>query len=184
MKKIRIIFCVLFFAICAFPAVSMFFTSQDADLERREKAEMPKLVEDGKLNIEIGDQLESYVSENFGFRAEFVSANNAILSGIFGVSGEDKVIVGRDEWLFLEETRDDFSGINQLSDREIRNVAKTIEIIEKYVRGNGLEFVFTVAPNKNTLYGEFMPYYYADGESSNLNRLNSQLEEMGFPTLI
>ncbi|MBQ8883020.1 MAG: hypothetical protein IJ031_00260 [Oscillospiraceae bacterium] len=179
MKSIRIIFCVLFFAICAFPAVSMFFTKQDASLERREKTELPKLMENGEFNTEIGDQLEGYISENFGFRAEMVTANNGILSGVFGVSGEDKVIVGSDEWLFLEETSDDYQGINQLSDREIRNVSKTIRMIEDYVRENGLEFVFTVAPNKNTLYGEFMPYYYVDGENSNLNRLNSQLEEMG-----
>ncbi len=179
MKSIRIIFCVLFFAICAFPAVSMLFTKQDAALERREETELPKLMENGELNTEIGDQLESYISENFGFRAEMVTLNNGILSGVFGVSGEDKVIVGSDEWLFLEETSDDYSGINQLSDREIRNVSKAIKMIEEYVRGNGLEFVFTVAPNKNTLYGEYMPYYYVDGEVSNLNRLNVKLNEMG-----
>lgn len=179
MKSIRIIFCVLFFMICAFPAVSMFFTSQDSSLERREETEPPKLISNGKLNQQIGDQLEGYISQNFGFRSIMVNANNSLLSSIFKVSGEDKVIVGKDDWLFLEETSDDYQGINQLSDREIRNVSKTIRMIEDYVRKNGLEFVFTVAPNKNTLYGEFMPYYYVDGEDSNLSRLNSQLEKMG-----
>lgn len=179
MKTIRIIFCALFFAVCAFPAVSMFFSEQDASVERREETELPEIVVNGKLNQDFGDGVESYVSEHFGFRAELVTANNALLSGIFGVSGENKVIVGKDGWLFLEETAEDYQGVKLLSEREIYNIARSIRLTEEYVRSDGLEFVFAVAPNKNTLYGGFMPYYYVEGDFSNLERLNAQLEKLG-----
>lgn len=156
----------------------MLFSRQDASAERREETELPEIIENGKLNQDFGDGLESYVSEHFGYRAELVTANNAVLSAVFGVSGEDKVIVGKDGWLFLEETSDNYQGIELLSDREIYNIARSLSLMEKYVTSHGLGFVFAAAPNKNTLYGEFMPYYYTDGDSSDLERLQDQLEAL------
>ena len=44
------------------------------------------------------------------------------------------------------------------------------ELIDSFTRSRGAEFVFTVAPNKNTLYPDKMPYYYGAKVSGVYNR--------------
>ena len=54
-------------------------------------------------------------------------------------------------------------------------------MIQRYAQENGIKFVFTIAPNKNSLYGEYMPYYYQAFRSgeSNLGRLQKYLDSEG-----
>lgn len=178
MKAIRIIFCILFFALCAIPAVTMPFSEQDTSFERRTESEMPSLITDGNLNTDYGAELESYISEHFGLRAELVTLNSWLYGSIFGVSTQESVIVGSDDWLFLSETLADYSGDSLLSAREIHNIARTIELVSQYADSKGAELVFTVAPNKNTLYNDNMPYWYIKSDESNLKALATELQSM------
>ena len=47
-----------------------------------------------------------------------------------------------------------------MSDRALFNTRHNLEITQNYLTENNVNFLFTVAPNKNTLYSENMPYYY------------------------
>ena len=46
-----------------------------------------------------------------------------------------------------------------MTERELYNLAHNISVVQDYLEEQNIDFVFTIAPNKNTLYPEHMPYY-------------------------
>lgn len=174
-----IIFIVVCFLLCLIPFVGMTVARTDITTENKTLASLPKLREDGKLNIEYLQELGNYFEDHFAFKNLLVTADSNIQSKIFGVSNMDTVITGKNGWLYYKDTLDDYLGQNTLSDRAIYNIANNLSIIQRYVEEKGAKFLFTAAPNKNSLYGENMPYYYNKKVSdiNNLALLKPQLEK-------
>lgn len=178
-KKIRIIYTVLFFVLCTIPIVFMPFVSADETAESRKLSEMPSFTtEDGRVNLEWPSQYETYLSEHFAFRQDLVTLDSITKSEIFAVSSNEKVIVGKNDWLYFYSTIDDYLARNTLTQRGVNNTAKTIGLMQEYVQNSGGEFLFMAAPNKNTVYPQFMPdRYVKSGNPTNLQMLNFALEE-------
>jgi hypothetical protein len=67
-----------------------------------------------------------------------------------------------------------------LSDNEIARLAKTLAIQQSWLESRGVPFVFTIAPNKNSLYGQYMPdRYIVSDVPSNAKKLGEALKENG-----
>ena len=176
--KNKSIFIGIFLALSLSLSVGMlaFGTSGAAANERL--AEMPSIkTEDGRINTDYLSQLQSYVNDRFFLRQELITLDRR-LSSFLGVSGEDSVIAGKDGWLFFAETLDDYTGTDLMSSRELFSAASNVALMEEYCRTNGKEFTFIIAPNKNSLYGEFMPDYGVTAKTSNAKRLHSLLDQM------
>ena len=67
-----------------------------------------------------------------------------------------------------------------MSDYDISRLAKIISLMNEYVEAKGGKFVFAAAPNKNSIYGEYMPYYYfpyqlEKSKKTNLDKLTDIL---------
>ena len=144
-----------------------------------EKAKLfPSLWENGKPNVSYLSQLSDWFDKNFGGRDEMITLHNKAIATIFGESAEEKVIAGTDGWLFYNETIDDYCGLNTMTRDEIMAVKKSLELAEEYLRSRGIDFVFTVAPNKNSVYSEKMPARYIKSQKmSNADSLGQALEE-------
>ena len=128
----------------------------------------------------VADKAEEYMNQKFGFRNKLVEFNNKLSYNLFGESGNDQVIVGKDGWLFYASALHDYNGTDVLSDEEIAKIAKILSMTEAYVTDNGGKFVFVSAPNKMEIYGEYMPYYHVeDIADGNYEKLFSQLEKLG-----
>lgn len=180
-KKILCGFIAAVMIICLIPLVCMTFARTDATTEKKELAPLPSLIDDGKLNINYLSQLGEYFNDHFAFRQQLVSLDSALRGKLFGVSADDSVVVGKDGWLFYTDTLSDFTASNPMSDREIFNIANNLALTQQFVESNGAEFAFTIAPNKNTLYPQYMPYIYtaAERESHNAVRLEEMLTAHG-----
>lgn len=167
--------------ICLIPLVCMTFARTDTTTEKKELAPLPSLIEDGSLNINYLGQLGAYFSDRFAFRQQLVSLDSAIRGRVFGVSTVDSVVVGKDGWLFYTDTVNDYTGAQPLSDRALFNIANNVSIMQQYAEARGARFVFTIAPNKNTLYPQFMPYTLtaADRSAHNAVRLRERLDSLG-----
>ena len=180
MKIYRVIFCSLFFLILAVPLVGMLWYKEPESTENKTLAQMPKLVEEKTINYKYLSDLEAYLSDHFAYRQELVTADAVLMSRVFHQSSENLAIVGTDGWLYLRTTLDDYQGTNRMSDRGIRNVATVVSLMQEYVEGMGKTFVFTSAPNKNTLYPAYMPYYYTQTDkTTNLQRVSMVMQELG-----
>lgn len=123
---------------------------------------------------------DKYVSANFGFRSRFIQLNNQLKYNIFNESGSDEVIAGDKGFLFYKSALHDYIGEDILSDAEIGEIAGYIKSLQAECEKLGAEFVFVVAPNKMSIYGEYMPYYYIKSEEKgNYEKLMIELEKKG-----
>lgn len=179
MKKIGLIlFAVFCLAICLFPSVGMIFHPTTEPIGNERQSQAPSVTDkDGGFNFNYFTELGSYAEKHIAFRPEMIQADAAIQSGVFRTSNVDSVLVGNDGWLYYSSASDDYLGRNPLSQREINGVVHNLTMIESYAKAHGADFLFTVAPNKNTLYPEHMPYTYAAKVSDVHNRdlLNNAL---------
>ena len=158
------------------------FTKADDSKEKRRLAEMPKIkTEEGKLNDKFFSQFDNWFSEHFAFRQQMVTADGRLKASVLGTSPNDDVIVGSDGWLYYGETANDFLRTDTLTQRGIDNIVHNMDMINDYCQQNGLNFIFTVAPNKNTLYPEHMPKNYVPSDNaSNLEMLTAKLSDRSY----
>lgn len=157
MKKLYVL---IFTAICIFPLATFPFAgNQNAESASSVKA-TPELVKQGKLNTDFFKDCGDYFSYNFGFRQNYVTANAYLKSGIFHTSDEDNVVMGKDGWLYYGSSMNDFYGYPTMSDKDIDTAVTNLEAIQKKCADNGIRFVFTIAPNKNSLYPQYITTKY------------------------
>ena len=160
MKKTSILFISLCLLLCLIPSVGMLFFPTVATTENRAMAEAPRLItEEGTLNRSFFENFERYFNDHIALRNPLVYADAMIQSTLFQESNVSGVIRGTDSWLYYASTLDDYQGKNILSERNLYNLAHNFCVTQEALASRGIDFVLTIAPNKNTLYGEHMPYY-------------------------
>lgn len=171
-----------FIGICLAPAALMPVVRNSESKEKRALAPAPKLkTEEGKLNFDFFDDFSKYFSEHFAFRQELVTADGRLKSAVLGTSPNSDVIVGKDGWLYYGPTKNDFLNINCLSDRGINNIVNNVRMMDDICQSSGCQFIFTVAPNKNTVYPEHMPFNYKPSDNkNNYSRLAEKLSGESF----
>lgn len=121
-------------------------------------------------------KFDDYYRDNFVFRDFLIHVNNFLKYKIFKVSGSPKVLVGKEGWLFYngDEARDGSSFSNHLGllphgyleyFEEFKN---KLEKKNAYLASLGISYVFVVAPDKWTVYPEYLPngYHNESGISS------------------
>ena len=182
-KKIYFFFIFVFMAICMLFSVGTFFTEQPKP--RANEILIPKpqaTLPDGSINMHYLENITDYTTDHSAFRAELITLHHKILAVVFGTSGSTDVILGKEGWLFYQDTKDDYLGQNILSDSEIETIAQNIKMMQNYVEEQGAQFLFFIAPNKNSLYGQYMPELEILSEESNAQKLMAamQKEEINF----
>ena len=176
--KNKILFIGIFLALCLSLSIgTLLFGPADAVANER-LAELPSIqTEDGRLNTDYLSQLQSYVNDRFFLRQKLITLDRR-MSNLLGVSGESSVIAGKNGWLFFAETLDDYTGTGLMSNRELFSAASNVALMDEYCRTNGKEFTFIIAPNKNSLYGQFMPGYGVTAKTSNAKRFHDLLDQL------
>ncbi len=181
-KKLKYIFTAVFLICCLVPVFTMPFFAQSESTEKRELSSLPVLYssQDG-LNQDYFDQLNTYLSEHFSFRSQLVTAWSVAKASVFKTSTRDNVIVGKDDWLFFADTLPDFTGSEVLDKNQLRAVVKILDLMNEYVEKNSGDFVFVVAPNKNTVYPQHMPYNIIKTKNpDNSSQLNELLKNKSY----
>lgn len=175
----RIGYVVLCLLICVMPFAGMAVHATNTTTENKELASFPQLKKNGKWNIDFMQELGRYFEDHFAFRTELVTADAKIQSKIFKVSNADAVTAGTDGWLYYTATVNDYLGQNIMSQREVLNAAHNLSLVQRYVQENGAEFLLTIPPNKNSLYGANMPYYFQKkaGNVRNIDMLKKEIKK-------
>ena len=172
MKKfLPLLFVALCLILCLIPSVGMIFSPTTEAIGNERLQDPPSITnEDGSFNLGYFTSLGDYFSKHFAFRAEAITADAKIQSGVFENSNIDTVTVGSDGWLYYSSTLNDYLGRDTLSSREVGDIVHNLKIIRDWCSSKGVDFLFTIAPNKNTLYPENMPYYTSVKAGSIHNR--------------
>lgn len=185
MKKVFLtIFVAAFFAVCILPTAALLCGYEGENYENRPLARQPELFESDGINLSFPAEFDDYFEDHFGFREEMVTAFHGLTMAAVGDTLNQKVIVGKENMLFFAETLNDYLGRELLTDDEIERIAVCLRIQQDYVLASGAEFAFAVAPNKNTVYPEYMPdYLRPSGAAGNRERLMAALERHGVNTI-
>lgn len=179
-KPIELVFIIACLMVCLIPSVGMFFWPNTQVIGNEKVTTVPDLVnEDDSFNENVLSELGAYFEQHFAFRPEVITADADIQSDVFGVSNVDSVVSGKDRWLYYSSTLDDYMGRNTLSESQIDGIVHNLSLVQRRVEEHEAKFLFTVSPNKNTLYPEHMPSYYHADTSVPHNRdlLNRALEK-------
>ncbi len=167
--------------LCLLPLAAMGIRPTDSLAENKVPAKIPALREENGWNLDFLADAGAYFQDHFACRQELVAADAKLRAGVFGVSAADNVILGDNGWLYYAATLDDYQHKNGVSDRMLFNMAHNTALMQEYTELLGKTFVFTIAPNKNSLYGENMPgrYRYTVSPQSDAQRFVSWLEKEG-----
>lgn len=166
----------------AFPFIAFLLDRSSETIENKSLQETPALIEaDGSVNIDYLSDMGSYFSERFPLRSVLISLDAAFNEALFGESGIDNVVCGRDGWLYFAETVDDFMGLDQLDDGGTAALAYDLAYLNDYVRAKtDARVVFTIAPNKNSVYPSYMPWRYLRSDHASVAQvIQGMLESTG-----
>lgn len=162
MKKYGILFITVCLLLCLIPSAGMFLAPTTQTSENRPMADAPSLLTaEGAFNTAVFKEFEAWFNDHMSLRNRLVSADAFVQTRVFRESSVSGVISGTDGWLYYSSTLPDYQGTALLSDRELARIAGNLNLVQTFLAGRGIAFAVTIPPNKNTLYGEHMPYYAA-----------------------
>lgn len=170
-----------FLCACLVPSLGMLVLPEEGAAANQALAQPPSLTTaDGAFNADVLQEVTDYAADHFALRQQMITANAALEAAVFRVSAEEKVTLGRDGWLFYTQTLDDYLRTGALTQRQLYGAARTLALLTEYAAGRGARLVFTVAPNKASLYPEYLPYVGRplEGEDD-IDRLLPLLEQQG-----
>lgn len=181
MKKFRILYIFIILLVLLIPFVLMPAAGSSWSTQTTALAERPALkTEEGKVNLSYLSDAGAWFEDHFAFRSALVTGNSLLQQKIFRTSSTDQVITGKNGWLYFNGTLPDYQRTNTLSARALYNAAHNLKLIRDYYDLLGIRFIVTIAPNKNSLYPENLPYYILPGEGeSNAEAFAKALEAEG-----
>ncbi len=170
------LFIAVILLLCLVPSLGMLLPGQ-ADAGGNEVLAPPPVLRsaEGQVNTEYLPQLVGYVEDNYFLRQRLVSVWSALNQNVLRTSIAENVVLGQDGWLYFGDTLNDYTGADPMTDREIFCAARNLALMQEFCAGQGAQFLFTIAPNKNSLYPEHMPALTVSGQRRDAQRLLEQL---------
>ncbi len=133
-------------------------------LENRQLAAKPDF--SWQQPLDYLKKYEAYFNDHFGFRPRLLRAHNRLLYRLFHAAPSEKVIIGRRGWLYLgrgayfNNEIDYFRASKPFSLQELQKFKTVLEQRRAWLERRGIRYLFMLAPNKSTIYPEYMPAAY------------------------
>lgn len=147
-----------FIVMIALPAVAQFTGfNRTSVAENRELADFPEAL-DWREPERFTQAFDAYYQDHFGLRALLIETY-ARFRVFFRVSPSDKVVIGSDGWLFFNGNKvlENYRGLRPLKIYELERTRQHLEAKRDWLNARGIEYIYAVAPDKHTIYPEFLP---------------------------
>lgn len=130
-----------------------------SESEKRKLAKSPRLAWSVDSLARFPDQFETYYNDHFGLREQLVEFYNYLYFKVVRKSPLPTVTVGRDEWLYYngEGVLNDFLGLTKYSEEQLETWKRVLVDREEWLTGQGIRYLFAVAPYKMMIYPEYLP---------------------------
>jgi len=179
-KKIGRTIILIAFAIILCSSKGIWFLTEKyfdaANYENRQLATRPVLTIDNYGTF--ANEYTAYFNDNLQFRNKLVTLNSLVDYFVFDQSASKDVTKGEDGWLFYNETLSDYQGTNLYTEETLESIKNDVLATQGYFNDKGIEFVIFIGPNKNTIYGEYMPSYIEmNSEQSRVQQMVDYLKE-------
>ncbi|MEA4855819.1 alginate O-acetyltransferase AlgX-related protein [Solidesulfovibrio sp.] len=190
-KAVTLLGILLFLALICLPvADNLFQVAPDVYLMENDPTPLP----DSSLSqiFKSFNVLQrGYLEKTFGFRRLLVRLENIL--DIFWLHSSNQyqtVIKGKGEWLFLSQENNDLNVIQDY--RSVRlfsqeQIARWVDVYRErqdWLAARGIRYLVVVAPNKHTVYPEFLPGQFNKvSPQSRTDQLMVALEAAGIAVL-
>jgi alginate O-acetyltransferase complex protein AlgJ len=130
--------------------------------ENRDRARFPSIASEKDTLKKFPHDFYAYFRDNFGFRDALIRLNFLIRRTLLKEAEFNEVLFGKGDWLFYlgEHEMDDALGITHYDVETLRMWADTLEQKRRWLAARGIRYLFVIAPNKETIYGEYLPYCF------------------------
>ena len=160
-KLVTKAFLVVALVLLLLPSVGMLWARTDSSTENTALASFPTIhTDDGSMNRDYLAQFGEWFEDHFAYRNQLLDSKSYLVTKTTSTSPVEKVVYGKDGWLYFNGTLDDYQGRDLMSERELANIAHNLSLMQEYVEDRGGTFVFTIALNKNSVYSDAMPNRY------------------------
>ncbi len=157
-------------ALIMFGIIATFNLAGEVSKENRNLTKLPALFSNGAVNRDVIENTDNYIADRFGFRETLVSWNAYLFVNILGTSPSDKVILGKNNFMFYVSKPDgdnlsDFLKTNRLNSQQLLAIKTRLEENASWCEKNGIKFLFATTPSKHSIYEEHYPLARPDGPS-------------------
>ncbi len=162
------------------------FTHRNANTER-EKRELSKLPKFTIENYEAySGQFTAFLKDYIPFRQNITTFYNNLSINVFEKTTDKGVILGKDNWLFYNSHEKDpqtdelidYSGSALYTEAQMERIAAEVRAADEFCAAHGAKMIFLIAPNKSTVYSQYMPdLYVRQSDTSRIDKLFEYLCE-------
>ena len=141
--------------------------------EKRELSELPSFsIEDyGSFTTDF----TAFFSDHIPYRQKITEKYNNFMVNYLHVSSDEGVILGKQGWLFYNShAKDvvtdeviDYNGSKKYSLNQMENIANEVRNADRMCKENGAKMIFLIAPNKSSIYPQYMPLSYVQVSAEN-----------------
>jgi len=120
---------------------------------------------------------DGWLDKNFPFRGTLIRWYNYWSASMFGsLSSNSPVLVGKDGWLFLARDRtinvlEEDRRSAPLTQAQLERLARVYTERQAWLAQRGIKYLIVVAPNKDSIYPEFLPASYQTQGPSRLDQV-------------
>jgi len=172
---------VIFLVVLSLPLTGMLLNlDHDAPSgENRALAARPQFRWDAASLRALPEQLTRYFEDHFAFRVRMVRWQAMVRLHALGVSPSASVIKGRDGWLFYADdgAMEDYAEAPPFTSAELDVWRHTLQDTSDWLHGQGIEYLFVIAPDKHVIYPEYMPDTIRRAAISRIDQLVSDLRQ-------
>lgn len=121
---------------------------------------------------------ENYFNDNLAFKNEIRKIRAYGLYYGLGTSANDRVIVGKNGWLFYNSiitekennSVKDYQRNNYYTKEEKENIKNILNSDNEYLKKKGIKYYILVGPNKEIVYNDYMPKTIKINEENEYSR--------------
>ncbi len=133
--------------------------------ENRQFKEPPRIEGPGDI-FTFPSEFDAWFSDHIFFKSAFVEAKTMTELSLFDELDTGTVILGSERpWLFYRSKSDGqaletYKRTNLFTEGELSDIAAVLSGLEAELSAHDIEFIFYIAPDKESIYGEsYMPSY-------------------------
>lgn len=130
------------------------------------RTDKPALSDSTWFDGSYQQQYEKYLNENIGLRKTFIRLNNQIDFSIFDKTSAEKVVIGKDNYLFENNYIDATTGKDFIGNDKAQSLIEKAKEVESILNDMSIKMLIAFTPGKATFYQEYIPEKYF---SNNIN---------------
>ena len=170
-------FSLIFLFLLLVPAVIWLIGLDVGPNTKSKKPNPPRPYGNALLSVDYYRSFDQYFNRNFSLRSPLTVAKNWLDYHIFRTTDETGVHIGRSGWLYSQKAIDDYRKEACKNAADMGRMFLELQALERIIEASGRRFLFIVAPDKTTVYPEYVDFI-PDTTQCSLNRYDLLLKNI------